>query len=245
MILQLETIDLIYKKIGSIQKQLSEATYIVAHAMPALITYMEKEADRLSEEDRTYLACELNNNGLYSKMSYVIMTYSIIEAGVDDIIRICYNDRMAMSEIKEFGEIKISLNEWEYLSKEDLSYRIVNLYKGNCKSPTNNNQQEFGINYGYGYKYFIKFLMPLGIDPMLRKEKIKSFDELCQARNVIAHNAGVIDNEYLNKCKWLRGLKIGDKIDLNITKIASYHDSAVHFFLGIADCINRSLIKSK
>lgn len=78
-----------------------------------------------------------------------------------------------------------------------------------------------------------------GLKVVLDTTDKNALSEMCAARNIFAHNAGFVDDEFLEKCPWLNYQK-GERFRLNFELMQRYFDAASRFAIKMVEASTTS-----
>lgn len=150
---------------------------------------------RMSEGDSKFAKTEIDNGCQATSKHTSISLWAAIENMVEDILTAYLMvDRNNVDSICAKYDIKL-----RSALTEEKHYR--NFISQRWESATKHNS--------VGARYITQ-LSDVGINILLDQKSESVLQELSSGRDVLMHNAGLIDQRFVDKCHWL-GLRVGDK----------------------------------
>jgi hypothetical protein len=85
----------------------------------------------------------------------------------------------------------------------------------------------------------VEMLKAFGLDVQLDDRSHRPLSEMAALRNVIVHNAGFVDQRFLDACDW-RLESVGDRIHLDTVTMGAYFDAAIDFASNLSRAVMAS-----
>lgn len=136
----------------------------------------------------------------------VIRLWSILEALVDDFAASLLKDPSFFKDEELLHRLKGPVIEFIGQPQEKQAELLVDLLKGAVQAASRSGANRFEV-----------LLNPLDFSGIVDPTVGQIFVELCNVRNVIAHNSGNADERFLKACPWLTNITAGDQ--LTVTNI--------------------------
>lgn len=160
----------------------------------------------------------------------LIMMYSNLEFFIKKLAILYFADN-EISHIPEIQKVKIAFSEY---MKRDENERLEYLFTEYEKS--------FQGRMNNGVERFEMLLKPLGLAGPVEAEVAKSILELGLLRNVLAHKAGVVDRQFIDRClerKLPTDYQIGDTLKISQTQFKMYYAAILSYSNAIVIRMNK------
>ena len=162
----------------------------------------------LHELDFTpFIENEIKNDFPINCSHSIIAIWSALEQFVNDCaiyFMINFPDILTNSSL---ARIKVRIADYEKLddySKMEYILRVAN------------------YDTRYGIDRFEEIFQQLNISDKIDNTLRNQLVELCQIRNVLVHNGGIVDNKFLDSCAWNTDYQKGDKLQLKFEVYMEY-----------------------
>ena len=189
-----------YRHIPESNQQAREGIQKLIEITSQNVAFAEEERDRSFQRIRTH---------------HVVATWAAIETTVEHLlINLILRVDDAETRIRTlYPDIKLKFAQRE--ASPVSAKRALQAWERqlNSKKPTERQ---------------VEMLKAFGLDVQLDDRSHRPLSELAALRNVIVHNAGFVDQRFLDACDW-RLESVGDRIYYDTATMVAYFDAAIDF----------------
>jgi hypothetical protein len=184
-----------------------------------------QRAKRLSD----LAATEIENDFPLLHAHTLVALWGALDALIDDVLVTWFvNDPSSLNE-QPLRRIRIPLAVYESLDKPDRMRLLVDELKRQTEA-----------RYKPGVAGFEELLGVIGLSGSMDDVLKKPLIEMRELRNVLVHNAGIVDRRLVERCPW-ETWKTGDKVIVTHARYLAFRDAHLGYVITLIDR-SRSLL---
>jgi hypothetical protein len=143
--------------------------------------------------DNLHINAKIEVKEKHQKISrdFVIILYSLVEAGIIDLLKNIFANEPLILDSKILKTIKITGNVLLFSQPNELVEECCKIYLD-------------GLGGTAGYNKFERAFEIIGLKIGVHKKFQRDITELAQVRNAYVHRLGIADNQLLDICGWIK-----------------------------------------
>ncbi len=155
----------------------------------------------------------------------VVAAWGVLDALVDDLlVEILVNQPGAL-RAEAFTRVRVYVGTYEALDGPDKMRFLLDALK-----------QQKESRYKPGVAGYEELLDVFGLSGPIEENIRRTLVEMREVRNVLVHNAGVVDRRLLNRCPWV-SWEMGSRLSISQAKYLEYAEAVDKYLVGLIDRI--------
>jgi hypothetical protein len=154
----------------------------------------------------------------------LVAVWGAVDALIDDVLVTWFLNEPQLLNKEDLSGIRVPLGKYESLDKKERMGLLVDELKRKKEA-----------RFKPGVAGFEELLGVIDLAGSLDAEMKRTLVEVRAVRNVLVHNAGVVDRRLVESCPW-ESWKIGGKVAMPVERYGRYHQAVNDYILTL---INR------
>jgi hypothetical protein len=213
---------------------LTQRAIIAAHSLPAFIAFAKANLPSESQEttdalenllnlantDANFASEEIDNQFNTVLSHHAVSTWAAIEATIEQTL------------VAHIRKVPDSGTLMTNVTPKLSGIKIKTVTERDAKNSIRIWEQN--INSQSVIDRALIMLSAFGLSLSLPNAVKQDLSEMAEARNILLHRIGRVDDRFLSKCPWIM-LKVGDIFRMNDEKMSKYFDAAHAFAIGLVE----------